>query len=380
MAGKAIKVVEDNEHLGQVVSGERQEAKNIDERIKKGRGHLFNMLGTAFAYKCLLSPLVKIHLFRTYTCPIVRSGLSSFALRAPQMAPLSVFHRKVLKSFLHLSQSAPTPAIHFLLGELPMEGKIHRDMFSLFYGVWINPDTKIYKIIKYLLATSSEHSRTWVINLRHICRMYQLEDPLVYLQNDPLLKSQFKELVMTKITAFHENELRKKAQGNDLMQYLNVNLCGLRGRHHPCLSNVITVDEVKKMRPHLKLLTGDYLTYKRKFDETGKGNPICRLCRTESESICHIVAICPAYNITRNKIIEEMSELCLVARSELNFQEILNNPNTLTQFILDPTSFNLKLRVNISDPIVTPLFNLSRDLCNCIHSERMKRLNSMKKN
>ena len=116
MAGDTIKVVEDNEHLGQVVSGERQEAKNIDERIKKGRGYLFSMLGRAFAYKCLLSPLVKMHLFRTYTCPIVRSGLSSFALRTLQMSPLSVFHRKVLKSFLHLSQSAPTPAIHFLLG------------------------------------------------------------------------------------------------------------------------------------------------------------------------------------------------------------------------------------------------------------------------
>ena len=140
------------------------------------------------------------------------------------------------------------------------------------------------------------------------------------------------------------------------------------------------IDEVKKMRPHLKLLTGDYLTYKRKFDESGKGNPICRLCRTESESICHIVAICPAYNIIRNKIIEEMSELCLVARSKLNLQEILCDPNTLTQVILDPTSFNLKSRVDIGDPIVTPLFNLSRDLCNCINIERMKRLNNMKKN
>ena len=88
--------------------------------------------------------------------------------------------------------------------------------------------------------------------------MYQLEDPLVYLQNDPPVKSTFKELVMTKITAFHENELRKKAQENDLMQYLNVNLSGLRGRHHPSLSNLITVNEDKKMRPHLKLLTGDY--------------------------------------------------------------------------------------------------------------------------
>ena len=75
MAGESIKVVEDNKHLGQVVSGERQEAKNIDERIKKGRGYLFSMLGTAFAFKCLLSPLVKMHLLRNYTFPIVRSGL-----------------------------------------------------------------------------------------------------------------------------------------------------------------------------------------------------------------------------------------------------------------------------------------------------------------
>ena len=146
MGGQHVKVVEDNDHLGQIVSGTRQEEKNIDERIKKGRGQLFSMLGPAFAYKCMISPSVKIHLFRTFTCPILRSGLYSFALRTEQMAPLSVFHRKVLKAFLNLSKSAPTPAIHFMLGELPMEGKIHRDMFSLFFGVWCNPDTQISSI------------------------------------------------------------------------------------------------------------------------------------------------------------------------------------------------------------------------------------------
>ena len=212
MGGDAVKVTEDNEHLGQIVSGIRQEGKNIDERMKKGRGTLFSMLGSAFAYKCLLSPLVKMHLFRTFACPIFRSGLSSFALRTQQLSPLAVLHRKVLKSFLQLSKTAPTPAIHFLLGELPMEGKIHRDMFSLFYGVWSNPDTKIYQIIKYILATSYENSNTWAMNMRHIAKMYNLEDPLVCLHKDPTRKSSIKELVMTKITAFHESELRQKAK------------------------------------------------------------------------------------------------------------------------------------------------------------------------
>ena len=120
----------------------------------------------------MLSPLVKIHIFRTFTCPILRSGLSSFALRTQQITPISLLHRKVLKSILHLSKSAPTPAIHFLLGELPMEGRLHCDMFALFYSVWCNPQTKIHQIVKYLLINSPENSRTWSVNLRHISKMY----------------------------------------------------------------------------------------------------------------------------------------------------------------------------------------------------------------
>ena len=57
--GQKVKVTEDNEHLGQVVSGTDQEQKNVELRIEKGRKNLFGMLGAAFAYKCLLSPVVK---------------------------------------------------------------------------------------------------------------------------------------------------------------------------------------------------------------------------------------------------------------------------------------------------------------------------------
>ena len=69
--GQKVKVTVDNDHLGQIVSGVAQEQKNIDIRIEKGRNNIFGLLGPAFAYKCLLTPVVKIHLFRTYTCPIL---------------------------------------------------------------------------------------------------------------------------------------------------------------------------------------------------------------------------------------------------------------------------------------------------------------------
>ena len=74
---KTVKLSENNEHLGQVVNGRRQGEKNVDLRLQKGRKSLFGLLGAGFAHKCKLSPAVKLHMFRTYTCPILRSGLSS---------------------------------------------------------------------------------------------------------------------------------------------------------------------------------------------------------------------------------------------------------------------------------------------------------------
>ena len=73
--------------------------------------------------------------------------------------------------------------------------------------------------------------------------------------------------------------MKVKANNNSLMNYMNVNLSSLRGRHHPCLKNVITSTDVKRLRPYTKFLSGDYLTSERKYQESGQGNPICKICK-----------------------------------------------------------------------------------------------------
>ena len=207
--------------------------------------------------------------------------------------------------------------------------------------------------------------------------MYSLEDPLSCLQKQPPEKSTYKEIIATKIISFHEKEMKMKAEDNRLMKYLNVNLFSLRGRHHPALANIITTDEVKKLRPHLKFLTGDYLTYERKYQESGQGDPTCRTCKQESESISHIISQCSAYNSIRDRIFLEFSEVCKFTKNSINFENLKSDESVLTQFILDPTSFNLKNRVNIGDPAVPALFKLSRDLCTAIHAERTRKLREL---
>ena len=114
----------------------------------------------------------------------------------------------------------------------------------------------------------------------------------------------------------------------------------------------INVEDVKKLRLHTKFLVGDYLTYQVKFDQTGQGNPICKLCRSESETISHIIGVCPIYDEIRSRIVQQMPDVCENAKISINFQNIVDNPLTLTQLILDPSSFNLEERIHLNDPIV----------------------------
>ena len=221
------------------------------------------------------------------------------------------------------------------------------------------------------------NSRTWAVNLRHLSKMYKLEDPLSSLQKTPPTKSSYKELILTKITSFHEKELKIKAEKNSKMKYMNVSLSSLRGRYHPCLQNIISSNEVKKLRPHIKFLTGDYLTYQRKCEDSGQGDPTCRICRLENESISPILTQCPAYDDIRNRILPEFSAILKLTQNCLKFENIRRDPNILTQFILDPTSFNLKGRVHVSDPVVPELFKVSRDYCMAVHTERTRRLQKL---
>ena len=75
--GDRIPVVEDNDHLWLVLSDWDEEQKNLDQNIIKCRLSLFALLGSAFSYKCKLSPVTKSHLWKIYNLPVITSCLSA---------------------------------------------------------------------------------------------------------------------------------------------------------------------------------------------------------------------------------------------------------------------------------------------------------------
>ena len=137
-----VSVKEDNNHLGLIISGIREEGQNVDLKIQKARGALFKLLG-------LLTQISSQASYRVYICPRFRSR-RAMTLRTNH-----------LKSLATLWLSSPGTE---LPNPLTFHGSCkapHRSHTSLFHIIWSNPHTKIFKIIKHLFSYGSSNSHTW---------------------------------------------------------------------------------------------------------------------------------------------------------------------------------------------------------------------------
>ena len=202
--------------------------------------------------------------------------------------------------------------------------------------------------------------------------MYGMPDPLSLLESIPPPKERYKQHVKIIITSYHEREQRQNMSTYTSAKYFNTFLIGLSGKIHPAIDNVFLSNDVKNMRAHLKFLAGDYLSNDKLARQGGK-SPICSLCDSESETYSHIITRCHVLKEPREKMLKTLSEFCHF-NEYLFFNEIMNNEEELTQFILDPTSMNLSYRININDKKLPQLMYICRNFCNSLHNTRMKKM------
>ena len=393
MDGATVEVADENEHLGLVVAGYHEEQRNVEENINRGRKSLYSLLGPAFSFQSLVNPKVQMYIFRMFTSPITLSGLSALAIRPAQCKPLVMFHRRIMRSFLHLSDRCAIPSLHFILGEITIEARLHRDVFSVFYSIWSNPNTKVHHLVKYLLTISNENSRTWSVHVRHLAEMYGLGDPLLLLEQTPPTKESWKGDVSAAITSHHEKLLREAAATNSKMEWLNVSMTGLTGKCHPIMDNIYTAREVEKLRPAIKMLAGDYYTFAAKNKQVPGCSSHCRICGDPVEDLVHVLCDCPALADPRQRILDQLTQalgeqtpddISSKILDPVSRDNLLSDKRLLTQFVLDNdcTSYNLPstYRYSTNDPKTIEIFRLSRDLCYTLHSKRMRLLHNLKKN
>ena len=265
-----------------------------------------------------------------------------------------------------MSHSSPIPALHFLLGELPIEAVLHIRTLGLFHNIWSNPNTNVFRIGLYILMMRKENSTTWFHHIQLLCMTYGLPEPLLLMQTSPPLnKSDWNDMVKTRVTAWHERRLRLLSAPNSKMKYLNVELQGLTGRPHPALSKILNVQDVRKVRAHLKFLTLDF----HHLQESPGQSSYCCLCHEDiSCTVEHLIATCRVTLDIRSRMFPELVNVLASVWPNCQFLEYPPPPKILLQFILDPTSFNLPndVRLPILCPNLDEVFRVSRDWCYAI--------------
>ena len=244
---------------------------------------MFAFLGKALSYKCKISPKIQVHIWSIYCKLVLRSGLSALPIRPTVMESVTNFHRATLRGFLKLSKYTPVAPLYFLLGELPLEANLHMDVLILFWNIWSNPQTTVFKTSKYILMMTDNTSVSWAAHVRILCQTYHLPDPLALLQGALWSKEAWKTMVQIKITVHYETNMRRKALSNWKLNFLNFQLSGLTGRIHLILFGIKTTQDAKHARPHIKMLAGDYMCFNTLALERGS-DPQCKLCLPGSDS------------------------------------------------------------------------------------------------
>ena len=137
------------------------------------------------------------------------------------------------------------------------------------------------------------------------------------------------------------------------------------------------------MRPHIKMLSGDYLCYAHLAHDRGV-DPHCRMCQqlthlpAPTEDMVHVLTRCRATADTRGRLIPDLLN---ILASHVPNNSLLSGftHELLTQFILDCTSLNLP--VNVRVPPSHPGFNMIARQCSslvyAIHKDRSRQMKAM---
>ena len=140
-----------------------------------------------------------------------------------------------------------------------------------------------------------------------------MKDPLILLEEKAWSKGMWSAYTKTMVSTYFERKLREDALGNSRMGLFNISLNGLTGKPHYLIQNIFTTVEVKKARIHIKMLSGDYLTYGTlALQSAARGKTFsghCRICSGIWEDVQHILTECEATLPARVALLPKMSEI-----------------------------------------------------------------------
>ncbi|VDI42783.1 Hypothetical predicted protein [Mytilus galloprovincialis] len=296
------------------------------------------------------------------------------------LEPLEVFYRKSIKQILSLPNNTADAAIYTIAGVIPLQGIIHKAALNIYNKICGMESSVEKDLAERQLSISGFNSKNWFSKIRCLLAQYNLQSAHELIQN-PVSRYKWKASVKKAVDNVWHEQLRTKVSLFSSLRNLSANNI-LWHNTHPCLASVGTsAQDISRLQPKLKLLTGTYYLQSNKaaFNQNSI-DPTCLLCNENSETVEHFILDCKPLNNTR---IPYLHELDCFLRSIKNCDKCFNLTSLVInkQLILDPSRLLCACgcRCKCMDNCFKVEY-INRKLCYALHTKRNELLKALPSN
>lgn len=141
--------------------------------------------------------------------------------------------------------------------------------------------------------------------------------------------------------------------------------------HHSWESLPNDAVAVKRSIPKLRLLTGSYILQENRtrFNQYNV-DATCTLCGVEHTSRMHFLVECSRLQPVRLRHVMNLKSFLQSENSNATAELYTNNPEKLTQIILDCSKYGARGLLNLTADSITNIERVSRNLCYDLHKNR----------
>ena len=223
-----------------------------------------------------------------------------------------------------------------------MRAVLHSRQLSLFAMICHLPDDPLNIHAKYILTNATPSAKSWFQQVRDICSLYGLPDPLQLLHNPPS-KEQFKSDAKQSIVDYWHEHFIAETRKLKSLKYFKPELYSLIRPHYMWSMAASNPFECSKSSVLAKFVSGRYRTDMlcRHWGKNRSGFCQAPSCSSTPGTIEHILVTCPALSTTRERLYQmwlDKSVMFPTLHSTIR-QVLASAPAIIVQFVLEPLAF-----------------------------------------
>jgi hypothetical protein len=332
----------------------------VADKIQIARRTVYALMGAGLHGLSGLNPRASIHLINCYVIPRRLYRLDVIQLSAIDVKNLNVYFNKLIKQIQHPPERTANAGALLLIGQIPIEGQIHKRMLCTFRNAIANTNSVEKNIAYRQLAIKSNDSKSWFIKIVQITQIYDLPSPYDLMETPPN-KRKWKKIVTDSVNLYWSLKLKDEVDSKTTLKYLNVDDVMIDITHNIWYSGGAEPYAVNRSCVKAKLACGTYTLQKdrSKFSKHS-ASPTCQLCKSE-----HFLVKCKALEDIRTPFINKLRGYLIDIICPNLIQELLDNSDNLLQLIIDCSKFHF-LSLNQQHRIE----KIAAGLCFNLHQKR----------